>query len=116
MTKPNYIALADIQDLWSNSMKPWIVGNALNNKFVFEVNAQATASTPPSTTAGVNTMGKIYLVGPQVGTKYQWITEVDESTTPNTYSWQQIGTTDVTITIASEQDVRNIVKNYMSGV
>jgi hypothetical protein len=114
MTKEKYMALADFQTLWDNKLKPWIVGNVLNNKFVFDENAQATATTPPSTTAGVSTLGKIYLVGPQAGTKYQWITEVDESTTPNTYSWHQIGTTDITISIASEQDVRDIVDDYFT--
>lgn len=114
MTKERYMALADLQAVWDNKLKPWIVGNVLNNNFVFDENAQATATTPPSTTASANTLGKIYLVGPQTGTKYQWITEKDESTTPATYSWQQIGTTEITILIASDQEVRSIVTDYLT--
>ena len=84
---------------------------------VFEENSSATATTPPSVSASSSTMGKIYLVGPSSGTKYQWITEEDDSTTPSTYSWQQIGDTDVDFTslIASEQSVRDIVKDYITS-
>lgn len=62
---------------------------------VFEENAQATASTQPSTTASAATMGKLYLVGPASGTKYQWITIEDDSTNPSTFSWLQIGSTEI---------------------
>lgn len=84
----------------------------------FDENNQATATTQPSTTAGSDTMGKLYLVGPQLGTKWQWITLENDSTTPSTYSWLQIGTTDVDLSqyapanYATETAVRNIVKNY----
>lgn len=93
----------------------------------FGENNQATANTPPSATAGSATMGKLYLVGPKVGTKWQWITLEDDTTTPATYSWLQIGTTDVDLSqyartedlslyaraeYATEQSVRNIVRNY----
>ena len=84
----------------------------------FDENNQATATTQPSTTAGSATMGKLYLVGPKLGTKWQWITLEDDSTTPSTYSWLQIGTTDVNLSqyapanYATETAVRNIVKNY----
>lgn len=84
----------------------------------FEQNAQATASTPPSTTASAATMGLLYIVGPDYGTKWQWITLEDDSTNPSTYSWLQIGSTDVDLSqyaraeYATETAVRNIVKNY----
>lgn len=84
----------------------------------FDENNQATATTQPSTTAGSDTMGKLYLVGPKLGTKWQWITLENDSTTPSTYSWLQIGTTDVDLSqyapanYATETAVRNIVKNY----
>lgn len=114
MTKDNYMALADVQAVWTNSIKPWVIGN-FNKSFIFDENAQATSTTPPSVTASATTMGKIYLVGPATGTKYQWITEEDSSTTPSTYSWQQIGTTDINLQYASEQDVRGIVSRYQAG-
>ena len=85
---------------------------------VFDENSQATATTPPSTTAGAATMGLLYIVGPQAGTKWQWITLEDDSTTPSTYSWLQIGSTDVDLSqyaraeYATETAVRNIVKNW----
>ena len=81
---------------------------------VFDENAQATATTQPSTTASENTMGKLYLVGSTSGTKYQWITIEDDSTTPSTYSWLQIGTTaiDISTYFGTEISVRNIVRNY----
>lgn len=89
--------------------------NVLGCSFVFEENAQATSSTPPSVTASSGTTRYIYLVGPQTGTKYEWITVVDESTTPSTYSWQQIDTTDINLSIATEQSVRGIVTGYMTS-
>ena len=88
----------------------------------FDENAQATSSTPPSATASDETMGMLYLVGPQQGTKYQWITLEDDSTTPSTYSWLPIGTTDVDLSqyapanYATESAVRNIVRNWTPSV
>ena len=85
---------------------------------VFDENNQATATTEPSVTAGSATMGKVYLVGPEAGTKWQWITLKDDSTNPATYSWLQIGPTDVDLSqyaraeYATETAVRNIVKNW----
>lgn len=84
----------------------------------YEENAQATATTEPSATAGTATMGKLYLVGPKTDTKYQWITIEDDSVSPSTYSWRQIGSTDIDLSqyaraeYATEEDVRNIVRNY----
>lgn len=84
----------------------------------FEENNQATSTTPPSTTAGSATMGKLYLVGSAAGAKYQWITLEDDSTTPSTYSWLQIGSTDADLSqyaraeYATDAAVRNIVRNY----
>lgn len=81
---------------------------------VFDENSQATATTEPSVTASAATMGKIYLVGPQSGTKYQWITLEDDSTTPSTYSWRQIGSTQIDLSTyeAPESEVRAIVTNW----
>lgn len=81
---------------------------------VFDENSQATATTEPSVTASAATMGKIYLVGPQSGTKYQWITLEDDSATPSTYSWRQIGSTQIDLSTyeAPESEIRNIVKNW----
>lgn len=81
---------------------------------VFDENSQATATTEPSVTASESTMGKIYLVGPRIGTKYQWITLEDDSTTPSTYSWLQIGSTQIDLTTyeAPEAEVRAIVTNW----
>lgn len=62
---------------------------------VFEENDSATSSTEPSDTASALTMGKLYLVGPASGTKYQWITLEDDSTNPSTFSWLQIGSTQI---------------------
>lgn len=84
----------------------------------YEQNAQATATTQPSVTASEDTMGLLYLVGPQNGTKYQWITIEDDSVTPSVFSWLQIGSTDIDLSqyaraeYATEEAVRNIVKNY----
>ena len=58
---------------------------------IFEEKASATASTQPTTTASADTMGKLYLVGPSSGTKYQWIT----TESSGTYSWLNIGSTAV---------------------
>lgn len=81
---------------------------------VFEQNAQATSTTEPSATASATTMNKLYLVGPQSGTKWQWITLEDDSTTPSTYSWLNIGSTQIDLLTyeAPEQDIRNIVINW----
>ena len=81
---------------------------------VFEPNAHATATTEPSATASAATMGKLYMVGPQTGTKYQWITLEDDSTTPSTYFWLNIGSTQIDLLTyeAPEQDIRNIVRNW----
>lgn len=81
---------------------------------VFDENSQATATTEPSATAAAGTMGKIYLVGPKSGTKYQWITLEDDSTTPSTYSWLQIGSTQIDLSTyeAPESEVRAIVTNW----
>lgn len=81
---------------------------------VFDENNQATATTEPSVTASESTMGKIYLVGPQSGTKYQWITLEDDSATPSTYSWLQIGSTQIDLSTyeAPEAEVRAIVTNW----
>ena len=85
---------------------------------VFDENNAATATTEPSVTAGQATMGKLYLVGPETGTKWQWITLENDSTNPATYSWLQIGPTDIDLSqyaraeYATETNVRNIVKNY----
>lgn len=81
---------------------------------VFDENSQAAATTEPSVTASESTMGKIYLVGPRIGTKYQWITLEDDSTTPSTYSWLQIGSTQIDLTTyeAPEAEVRAIVTNW----
>lgn len=84
----------------------------------FEENAQATATTPPSATAGQATMGLLYLVGSTSGTKWQWITLEDDSTNPSTYSWLQIGSTEVDLSqyaraeYATEANVRAIVSGY----
>jgi hypothetical protein len=86
---------------------------------VFEENAQATASTQPSDTASDETMGKLYLVGPSSGTKFQWITIENDSVTPATYSWLPIGTTDVDLSqyakdvVATDEEVRAIVDDYV---
>ena len=85
---------------------------------IFDENNSATATTPPSTTAGSSTMNKLYLVGPESGTKWQWITLEDDSSTPSTYSWLQIGATDVDLSqyaraeYATEANVRAIVSGY----
>ena len=81
---------------------------------IYELNASATATTEPSATAGAATMGKLYLVGPQSGTKYQWITLEDDSDTPSVYSWLNIGTTQLDLSTyeAPESEIRNIVKNW----
>ena len=85
---------------------------------IFDENSSATATTEPSVTAGQATMGKLYLVGPELGTKWQWITLEDDSTTPSTYSWLQIGATDIDLSqyaraeYATEQSVRAIVSGY----
>lgn len=81
---------------------------------VYDENSQATATTEPSVAASAATMGKIYLVGPQSGTKYQWITLEDDSATPSTYSWLQIGSTQIDLTTyeAPEAEVRAIVTNW----
>lgn len=115
MAKERYIALADAQTLWTDSIKPWIVGNLFNVSLAYEENAQATSATQPSVTASAATTGKLYLVGPASGTKYQWITLEDKSTSPTSFSWIQIGTTDIDLTTASEQSVRSIVSNYQAG-
>lgn len=84
----------------------------------FEENAHATATTPPSATAGQATMGLLYLVGSTSGTKWQWITLEDDSTNPSTYSWLQIGSTEVDLSqyaraeYATEANVRAIVSGY----
>ena len=118
MANKNYFEFIDIPDgnggvarLYARDTEAHYVG------LVFDENAQATSTTPPSTTASSSTMGKVYLVGPSSGTKYQWVTVEDDSTTPSTYSWQQVGDTDVDFTslIASEQNIRNIVKNYVTS-
>ena len=89
---------------------------------LFEEDAQATATTPPSTTASEATMGLLYLVGPQNGTKYQWITLENDSTTPAAYSWLQIGSTNVDLSqyaradYATESAVRSIVSDYEPSV
>lgn len=131
MTKEKYMALADVQSLWSNDIKPHIyqtyatkqelqdavedtIDGVSNTTFVFEENAQATSTTQPSTTASAGTLKKIYLVGAGNGTKYQWITLEDTSTTPSTYSWSNIGTTEITLTVATEANIRAIVTNYIS--
>ena len=75
---------------------------------------QAAQDTTPSTTASAATMGQLYLVGTQSGTKGQYITIEDDSTNPSTYSWLKIGTTEITISIASEQEVRSIVTDYLT--
>ena len=54
---------------------------------------QAAQDTTPSATASAATMGMLYLVGTQSGTKGQYITIEDDSTNPSTYSWLKIGTT-----------------------
>lgn len=115
MTKVKYMALADFQYIWSNSIKPWILVNILNVGYAFDENAQATITTQPSVTAGAATKGKIYLVGPSSGTKYEWITLEDDSTTPSTYSWLNIGSTEMNFPIATEQNVRNIVRDYLTS-
>lgn len=81
---------------------------------VFDENAQATPTTEPSVTASADTMGKIYLVGPSSGTKYEWITLEDDSTTPSVYSWLQIGSTQIDLSTyeAPESEVRAIVTNW----
>ena len=81
---------------------------------IYELNASATATTEPSATASAATMGKLYLVGPQSGTKYQWITLEDDSDTPSVYSWLNIGTTQIDLSTyeAPESEIRNIVKNW----
>lgn len=66
---------------------------------VFEENDSATSSTEPSDTASALTMGKLYLVGPASGTKYQWITLEDDSTNPSTFSWLQIGSTQIDLSL-----------------
>jgi hypothetical protein len=81
---------------------------------VFDENSQATPTTEPSVTASADTMGKIYLVGPKSGTKYQWITLEDDSTTTSVYSWLQIGSTQIDLSTyeAPESEVRAIVTNW----
>ena len=72
---------------------------------VFEENDSATSSTEPSDTASTLTMGKLYLVGPASGTKYQWITIENDSVDPATYSWLNIGTTNVDLSQLATFDI-----------
>ena len=72
---------------------------------VFEENDSATSSTEPSDTASALTMGKLYLVGPASGTKYQWITLEDDSTNPSTFSWIQIGSTEIDLSQLATFDI-----------
>ena len=85
---------------------------------IFEKNDSATATTTPSVSPSADTVGLLYIVGPETGTKWQWITLEDDTTNPFTYSWLNIGTTDVDLSqyakaeYATEEAVRDIVIDY----
>ena len=71
------------------------------------------ASVKP--TASAETMGIMWLIGPDANGYYmQSVVLEDTSTTPSTYSWADLGTTQLDLSTyeAPESEIRNIVKNW----
>lgn len=78
----------------------------------FKIPIQPAATKP---TASAQTMGIMWLIGPDANGYYmQSVVLEDTSTTPSTYSWADLGTTQLDLSTyeAPESEIRNIVKNW----